>query len=368
VALGAGMEVPADFAMRGAAQDLTAFDGFERVAERFNPGVMRSFAYDGEVYGLPETLTYNMLFVRTDILSELGIDAPNTWEDVLDILPTLQENGMTFMFPRISTLQESGAAFMTRRPDFLTPYYQRGGEFYTSDGLLPRLNDEAGYAAFKEWTDWYAKYDLPRDVPEFFNHFRFGGIPIGVGDVSMYIQLAAAAPELAGHWKMLPIPGVEQPDGTIARWSSQGLASAMILKNSDRKEDAWTFLDWWTSDDVQGRYGRDIESYAGITYRWHTANRNALQTLPWEDDDLLAINEQWRWAKNMPFVPGYYMLPREMDFAWNDTLLNGTPAREALDDAQMALTREMLRKQSEFGIEPGDDLEIPPYENPYIKE
>ncbi|WP_274362117.1 extracellular solute-binding protein [Paenibacillus thermotolerans] len=368
VALGAGMEVPADFAMRGAALELSAFDDFEEVSKRFNPGVMRSYAYDGKVYALPETATYNMLFVRTDILEELGLEPPDTWEDVLDMLPALQENGMTFMFPKISTLQEGGTSFMTRKPDFITPYYQHGAEFYTSDGLLPQLNSEEGFAAFKMWSDWFAKYDLPKDVPEFFNHFRFGGMPAGVGDISMYIQLSAAAPELAGHWKMLPIPGMSRSDGTVERWTSQGVASAMILKASDKKEQAWEFLKWWTSDDVQGRYGRDIESFAGIAYRWNTANIHALQTLPWAKEDLLAINEQWRWAKNMPFVPGYYMLPREMDFAWNETLLNGTPPREALEDSQMSLLREMLRKQLEFGIKPGDDLDIAPYDKPYGKE
>jgi ABC-type glycerol-3-phosphate transport system substrate-binding protein len=367
VALGFGMEVPADFAMRGAAADLTQFPGFEDVVQRFNPGVMRTYMYDGGVYALPETVTYNMMFVRTDILEELGLEPPETWEDVLDILPTLQENAMTFMYPKISTLQLSGTAFMTPKPDFITPYYQHGAEFYTPDGLLPRIGDEAGYAAFKEWVDWYGKYNLPRDVPEFFNHFRFGGMPVGVGDINTYIQLMTAAPELAGSWIMLPIPGVEGPDGTVERWTSQGVASAMILEASGKKDKAWAFLDWWTSDDVQSRYARDIESLAGIAYRWQTANVNAFQTLPWEERELAAINEQWRWAKNMPFVPGYYLLPRVLEFAWNDVLLSGIPPREALDEAEMTLMREMMRKQVEFGIEPGDDLQIAPYTEPYTK-
>jgi len=365
VALGVGMEVPADFAMRGAAADLAQFPGFAEVAKRFNPGILRSFAYNGKVYALPETVTYNMLFVRTDILEELGLEPPDTWEDVLEMLPTLQENAMTFMYPKLSVYQVAGASFMTPKPDFITPYYQHGAEFYTSDGLLPQIADEEGYAAFKEWTDWYGKYNLPRDVPEFFYHFRFGDMPVGVGDINTYIQLMTAAPELAGSWQMLPVPGVARPDGTVARWSQQGLTSAMILEASRKKEQAWRFLEWWTSDDVQTRYARDIESLAGIAYRWHTANAAAYQTLPWEERELAAINEQWRWAKNMPFVPGYYMLPRVMEFAWNDVLLSGIPPREALDEAQMTLMREMLRKQLEFGIGPEDDLAVAPYDQPW---
>lgn len=368
IALGFGLEVPVDFAMRGAAADLTRFQGFEEVANRFHPGVMRSYRYNGKVYGLPETVTYNMMFVRNDIMEELNIEPPNTWDDLLDILPTLQENAMSFHFPKLSSVITTGTSFMPLRSDFITPYYQHGAEFYTNDGLRPLLNSVEGLAAFKQWTDWFTKYDLPRDTAEFFNHFRFGGMPVGVADMNTYIQLSAAAPELAGSWSILPIPGIEREDGTVARWSNQGATSAMILDGSQKKDEAWRFLDWWTSDDVQSRYGRDIEALAGIAYRWFPANMNALQTLPWEEEDLTAINEQWRWAKNMPFVPGYYMLPREMDFAWIDVIVGGTPAREALEEAQLSFMREMMRKQLEFDIEAGDSLDIKSYDEPFGKE
>ena len=44
------------------------------------------------MYGLPETENYNVLFYRTDIMDELGIDATliNTWDDVIKVLPKLQ--------------------------------------------------------------------------------------------------------------------------------------------------------------------------------------------------------------------------------------------------------------------------------------
>jgi len=371
LALGISMEIPVDFAMRGAAQDLTVFEDFHEVADRFHPGMTRSYQYNGNMYALPENVTYNMLFIRKDIFQQLGIEPPDTWEDVLYILPTLQENGMTFFYPEVPILQTPGVAgtsFMPRQSDFITSYYQHGAEFYSSDGLRPEVASSEGYTAFRQWTEWFTKYDLPKDVPSFFNNFRYGYIPAGIADISTYIQLTVAAPELAGQWEMLPIPGIEQPDGTVERWTSTGVSSAMILEASDQKEEAWKFLKWWTSDDVQSRYARDIESFAGLEFRWHTANTNALQTLPWSDKELAVINEQWRWLKNMPIVPGYYMLPREINFAWNETLLEGTPPREALEGAQSALMREMLRKQEEFGLTPATDLRIELHREPYRKE
>ncbi|MNI07276.1 maltose ABC transporter periplasmic protein [compost metagenome] len=353
VALGVGMQTPVDYAMRGAAEDLSTFPGFEEVMNRFNPGVMRSYTYDGKYYGLPETQVNNMMYYRTDIFEQLGIKPPETWDDLKKMLPTLQENGMTFMYPKVN---------------FSIPYYQQGAEFFTKDGLQPQITNTEGLAAFKQWTNWFGKYDLPKDVPAFFNHFRFGDMPVGVSDLAMYTQLMIAAPELAGHWKMVPLPGVKQPDGSITRWSPLELTSAMMMQKSERKEQAWQFLEWWTSNNVQSRYGNDIESFAGIAYRWHTANVAALQTIPWTEEDLRMLNEQGQWAKNMPYVPGYYFLPRQMDFAWNDTILSRKPQKETLEKAEMSLLREMKRKQDEFGITSDDPLLVIPYDKPYRRE
>ncbi len=357
VALGVPLETPVDFAMRGSAEDLSNYPGFEDVFNRFNPGLMRSYRYYDKIYGLPETQNYYMMFYRTDIFEELNLEPPDTWDDVITLLPTLQENGLTFNIPK---------------KNFHIPFYQHGGEFYQSNGLMPNLTSEEGIAAFKQWTNWYSKYNLPKDNPAFIHHFRNGDIPIGIADFDLYIQLTVGAPEIEGKWRMLPLPGVRQSDGTVARWSHnesmarlQEPSSIMMLNKSKRKDEAWQFIQWWTSADVQSRYSNDIESFAGIAYRWNTANLEAMQTIPWPEEDLEALNEQDRWVKNMPYVPGYYYLAREIEFAWNSVVVGRMPAREALEQSEMSLSREMMRKQEEFGLKSEDDLGIAPYDKPH---
>lgn len=370
LALGVGMETPVDFAMRGAAEDLTRFPGFAEVMKRFNPGLMRSYEYDQKVYGLPETQTYNMLFYRTDIFDRLGLKPPDTWDDVMKLLPSLQENGMTFKYPKTmdKTIHSNLTTSSAYSFHYALPYYQHEAEFFTPNGLQPQLTTAEGLAAFKQYTELFSKYSLPQDVPAFINHFRLGDMPIGISDFMLNIQLSAAAPELDGRWRMLPLPGIRRPDGTVARWAPQETTSAFMLKKSERKEEAWKFLEWWTSDAIQSRFGNDIESFAGTEYRWYTANTAAMQKLPWSEDDLEALNEQDRWAKNVPYVPGYYFLTREMDFAWINTVLDGQPGREALEQSDMSLRREMMRKQEEFGLTQDDNLHLAPYTNPYRRE
>ncbi|WP_053374937.1 extracellular solute-binding protein [Paenibacillus sp. FJAT-27812] len=350
IALGVGESTPADYAMRDAVQDLSGFPGFKDVFDRFIPGVGRSLSYDGGIYGLPEVQNFQMLFYRTDILEGLNLKAPDTWEDVFDMLPTLQENGMTMNYPK---------------SDFSTLFFQNGAEAYSTDGLKGTLSSDAGQQAFKRWTELYRKYNLPIDIPAFFQHFRDGDIPIGVADFNTYVQLLVAAPEITGHWKIAPLPGIKQASGEVERWSPQGISAAMIMKKSDRKDDAWKFLEWWTSEEVQSQYAKDIESFYGIEFRWNTANVDAMKALTWPSDDLKALQEQARWAKNMPYVPGYYFLTREMEFAWNRTVLEGIPAQESLEQAQLSLQREMDRRQNNFGITADDDLHIPQITQPY---
>jgi ABC-type glycerol-3-phosphate transport system substrate-binding protein len=350
IALGVGEATPADFAMRDAAQDLSSFPDFTKVFDRFIPGVRRALTYNGGTYGLPEVENFQMLFYRTDIFERLKLKVPDTWEDVVNILPTLQENGMTMNYPKL---------------DFTTQFFQNGAEMYSADGLKGNLTSEAGHKAFKQWTELFNKYNLPLDIPVFYQHFRDGDIPIGVSDFNTYLQLQVAAPEITGQWKIAPLPGIKQANGQVARWSPQSVSAAMIMKKSERKDQAWEFLKWWTSKDVQSQYAKDMESFYGLEFRWNTANIEAMKSLTWPNEDLKALREQARWAKNMPYVPGYYFLSREMEFAWNRTVMDKMPAQESLEQAQLSLQWEMNRRQKDFGIDGTDGLNIPLINKPY---
>ncbi|MDQ6417814.1 extracellular solute-binding protein [Paenibacillus sp. LHD-117] len=350
VALGVAESTPADFAMRNAAYDLSSFPDYEEVLERFAPGTARALMYDGGLYGLPEVQNFQVLFYRTDVLEGLGLSVPDTWEDMFDMLPTLQENGMTMSYPKA---------------DFATIFFQHGAEVYSPDGLNGQLTSPEAQEAFRMWTDLYVKHNLPIDVPAFFQHFRDGDIPLGIADFNTYVQLQVAAPEITGHWGIAPLPGVKNDEGVVERWSPQALSAGMIMEKSERKDEAWEFLKWWTSDEIQTRYASDLESYYGLEFRWNTANLKAMQSLVWPSGDVETLREQARWAKNMPYVPGYYFLTREMEFAWNRTVLEAMPAQESLEEAQLSLQREMRRRQKDFGIEDGHNLDIPQLTTPY---
>ncbi|MNI33847.1 Bacterial extracellular solute-binding protein [compost metagenome] len=335
IALGQPQDKSIDFAMRNALLDLSSFPDFDQVAEQFAPGAMLPFYYNKGYYALPETQSFKVMFYRKDILQRLGLKVPDTWNDVYEMLPTLQQNGYNFYVPPT---------------DALTFFYQHGAEFFSKDGMSTLMSTPEAFKGFKQWTDLFNIYDAEKQVPSFYQHFRQGDIPIGIADYNLYIQLTAAAPELSGWWGIAPMPGVKQSDGTVVRWAAGGQSTGFIYKTSKHPQESWTFLKWLMSADVQERYGSELEAVNGVAFRWNTANIEAFTHLPWPKEDLNVILEQWRWYKEIPNLPGTYFLGRELNNAWNRTVIDGMNYRESLEEAILGIDREMLRKQQEFGF------------------
>jgi ABC-type glycerol-3-phosphate transport system substrate-binding protein len=345
VALGVEAEVPIDYAVRNALVNLNEFPDYKEIAARFRPGALIPYKYNGGDYALPENQNFNMLFYRKDIMAELGITKiPETWEEVMDIIPLLQQEGMDFYYPHAPLNPEQAIN------EFSPFLFQHGGEYYNEEGSHSALDSPEAMTAFKMWTGLFTNYKINKDA-NFYNRFRSGEMPIGVADYSTYVLLSTAAPELTGWWGMKPMPGMKQQDGTINR-STGGLAqTGIIFKNTDKKDESWEFIKWWTSTDVQERFGTELEALLGVEARWNTANVEALTRLPWPKEDIDAILEQWNWFKERQVVLGGYYTTRNIANTWNVIVLSGINQREAIEDAVIDIDKELRKKREEFGLE-----------------
>ena len=93
VALQLGGGEPVNFAMRHAVYDLSQLEDFAEIAQRFHSETFTPYRYNGGIYALPETFSFPMMFYRQDILRDLGIsiESVKTWDDVINLLTTLQQ-------------------------------------------------------------------------------------------------------------------------------------------------------------------------------------------------------------------------------------------------------------------------------------
>ncbi|MFD1174904.1 extracellular solute-binding protein [Paenibacillus puldeungensis] len=347
VAMQIGNDLPVNFAMRRAAADLTQFSGYDEAAARFRESAIVPYKYRGGVYALPETQTFNMLFYRKDVLAELGLEVPNTWEDVANLLAVLNKNHMGFGLPVVA---QAPNQWTTLPPNsmYATLLMQRGGQFYRKDDTESDLDSKTGIEAFKQWTEYYTDYKLEREY-DFANRFRTGQMPIGIADYTTYNQLSVFAPEIRGMWGFAPVPGTVKEDGSIDRTVPSGGSGVMMLQNAKDKEAAWEFMKWWTSDETQTSYGREMEGLMGAAARYPTANINALERLPWPVSDFESLEEQFKWVEGIPEVPGGYSTGRHLFNAFYRAVVGGIEPREAIMDSVQYIHDEIRNKQEEFG-------------------
>ena len=337
-----------NYAMRHAVEDLTQFDDYEEVTKDFTSSIIEPMIYnDGThsgVYGLPETMNYPVLFYRKDIMEELGLPIPQTWDEVIAQLPTLQGNSLEFgvSFPDIVNADASILDSMI---------FQNGGSIYDKDAKRTLVDSEAGVAGFSLYTSLYNDYGLPT-VFDFKSRFRSGQMPLGVSNYDMYNQLMVSAPEIRGLWDFTLLPGTKKEDGTIDHTGqTSGLCCMMIATDDEKvKQNAWEFMKWWVSTDTQVRFGREMESILGASARYQTANQEAVKQLAWSGKQLKVLQEQAQYTRGWPEIAGGYSTVRHLINAIRRVINNKEDKRETLLTYARTINEEIKIKRREFNL------------------
>lgn len=340
--LNTGNDTPVNYGIRNAVLDLTQFGDLEEVKERFPQAAMTQFTYNGAVYALPETITYPVMFYRKDILAEIGLEVPRTWEEVQVAMAVLAKNQMEF-------------GMLPTEQVFASMLYQNGGTYYTADARASALDSDTAVNTFKTFCEYYTDYKLDKDT-SVEERFRTGECPIIIADYTIYNNLAVSAPDIAGLWSFTRIPGTVKEDGTVDHSvASTGLAS-MIMADTENPEESWEFIKWWTCADTQTQYGREMESLMGSAARVPTANYEAFLNMPWPVDDFAALKSSLEWVKGIPQVPGGYYSWRNVYNAFFTVVDKPDTAlpREELMDKVIYINAEITYKREELELDSPD--------------
>ena len=328
---------PVTLALRGAAEDLTAYEGFDRIRKRFYPSAFRSFAYGGGIYAVPDIQTFYVTFCRTDIFGELVLTVPDTWTEFYSLVKKLQRHNLSAGIP-------GGDQNMLE-----TLLFQKGSDLYREDLSVTCLTDTAAIEAFDMWTRLYSHFGL--DVAfDFLSRFRSGEMPIGIMPLTTYNTLVASAPEIDGLWGIAPIPGEKDAQGNIVRTESCAVTGTMLLKKAQNKEECFAFLDWWTQGEVQARFGVETEATFGVANRYFAANREAFYQLPWTPEETAVLELQWAQVTDVAQTPASYYVSRCISNAFRNVVYYHKNPREILTKYAAQMDEELARKRREFGL------------------
>lgn len=364
IATGINYSIPFDLAIRGSLADLSKFDNYKEVFGRYSEGLLVPSVVGEGLYSLPETMNFYVMFYRTDILSKLGLSVPNTMDELIAMLPDLQMRGLNVYYP-------TAAMLVMRNFHGTTPIiYQMDGALYGDTALDILVDSEATVEGFTELTELFTLYDLPVDVPNFYQHFRNGDLPIGIADFNSYNLILNAAPEIANSWSIALVPGIEDEEtGEVKRYMSGGAESTVMFSSDDEREQkAWQFMEWWSRADIQAEFGQRLQILYGDEYIWPTANLEAFERLPYPTSDKDIILTQAQYILETPRLLGSYMMERELSNAFNDVVVNGDTVRSRIDEVAKTVLRETERKLEEFGYIDSDGNVLKEYEVPSVEK
>ena len=332
-----------NYAIRGALQNVENMENFHEIVDAcFTRAAMLQLEIsDSEgvihTYGLPETQTFQMMFVRLDILGELGIEIPKTWDDLHKAQSKLESNNMEI-------------GITTSYKPFL---YQAGGDLYADDGMRINLDSQEGLAAFEKMCNMFTQYSFPYKYDPA-NRFRTGEYPIILASYTdLYNKLKVFATEIEGLWTFVPIPGTIQADGSINNTADCTIAAVVMISGQDEEQmgASWKFMQWYTGAEAQSRYANEMVAIIGDSAKHPTANREALMNMPWTRDEYKEVSKQFENLAAIPNYPGSYYIDRHTNFAFLAAYnRNEDPTTELLSYIN-TINNEITRKREEFKLE-----------------
>lgn len=361
VVLSVGADQPVNYALRNAAEDLSQFDDLDEVLASYVESSYEQYRLGDSIYAIPETQTFNVMFYRTDILEDMELEVPQTWQEMIELLPTIQGNNMSIGIPSAAGSSANAAATTnaaSAAPDlslYFSLLFQNGGDLYNEQGTRTTVDDEAGVAAMEDYTEYFTDYGIPVWF-DFVSRFRSGEMPIGIAAYSTYNTLMVSAPEIRGLWDFTLIPGTEKVDENgntyIDRSDFITGSATMMIKTEDEtlRNASWEFMKWWASADTQVRFGREMEALLGSSARYATANFDAFSQLAWNADDIEVLSQQWQQTAGIREVPGGYYTGRHIVNAIRKVVNDKDDPRETILDYSITIDEEITKKREEFGL------------------
>ncbi|HOJ46212.1 MAG TPA: ABC transporter substrate-binding protein, partial [Bacillota bacterium] len=146
-----------ELGIRGSLLDLkkTFGEEYDWLEAQLFPAITKQVHFEGTRFGLPQNVSVMNACYRTDILAEMGMEIPETWDDVRAMLPKLQANGRDagFFYGSPSSNAIWGA---------YTLITQHGGNFFMPDGFTSAMDLPESIRGFVEYIELYTKHNMPK--------------------------------------------------------------------------------------------------------------------------------------------------------------------------------------------------------------
>jgi multiple sugar transport system substrate-binding protein len=130
------------------------------VMKEYFPGVVQACTWQGKLTALPWFIDSGMLYYRKDLLDEISVKAPETWDELIDSAKKLTSSGKT----KFGFLWQGKQAEVLVC-DLVSFIGSNGGTILQPDGKTVSIADDAALEAVQLMHDLIKKYQItPEDV------------------------------------------------------------------------------------------------------------------------------------------------------------------------------------------------------------
>ncbi len=335
---GTGPLLLPELGLRGALMDLTNMPGFKEIYNQSYPNFYRSLQYKGLTFGLPYFSTVTTAYIRDDIFRDLGIKSIATWTELKQVLPKLQakKSNLLLQFGLGEILYADVNMFM----------WQRGADDYTPDLTKSGYDSPECIAAFKEYVELYTKYKIPSETP-MFQGFVSGDLSIVLQYPFFYQNLTHGAPQIAGKWSIAEVPGTIL-DGKLDRTTNAGGSAIGIFQSSKKKNEAWEYLKWFSSDKTQISIANRIHNEIPGAF-FMPSNRKAIPKIDFNKEALSLFSKALESGSRSIYglvAPRHRR--RYLQMATQRCVLQGEDPEKSIRSAAEEHNAEINKKQVEY--------------------
>lgn len=255
------------------------------------PGILDTNVIDGATYGAPWYVDTRLLFLRSDLLAEVGVpQPPATWAAWLDAMLRLQQRsaapGYAILLPfnewqlPVILAMQRGASLLRDNDcygNFRSAEFRSGFDFYLqlfARGLAPRGGEAQAANVYQDFAAGY-----------------FGFYVTGPWNLGEFRARLPAA--LHNRWSTAPMPA---PSIGTPGWSVAGGSSLVLSAASRRQAAAWKLIEYLSEVSTQQQFyalSGDLPS-----------RRSA-----WRDAALAGDAQAQAFARQLPFVRSTPKIP-----------------------------------------------------------
>lgn len=287
---------------------------------------------NGRVYGMPWLLDQKYFYYNEKLLNEAGFtEPPTTWEEVIEMSKAIKEQGIV-EYPIVWSWGQYEAAIC----DWVTLLYGNGGRLVDEEGK-PAFNDEIGVKTLT-WmiqtidegiTNPASVSYVEEDVR---NVFSQGKAVFALNWVYMYdlVNFNTEESQVTGQIKMALIPAFA--DSGVTSATIDGSMGFSIAASSPVKEEAWKYIEYLTSEDVQNRYSAHLLPMWKTSFEGESLEKLISYT-PANATTVPMFKAQFPYSHVRPKVPFYPEASKALQLALQEALTKQKTPQQALDDA-----------------------------------